>query len=149
MARATGLNQMTTIVLLSEDPVTSALAEGFSAGASFFPYTPIDKARLLKLIRATKGRIEHERRRFRRVSLRARVELTNENQELTGKTVGVSLNGMLVQASGVCAKGSAVQFALHMSHSSKPILGSGTVMRVEGTTQMGILIHPLPVAESA
>lgn len=137
LARASGLNQMTPIVLLSDDPVTSAVAEGFSAGASFFLYKPIDKARLLKLIRATKGTIEHERRRFRRVRLRARVELTSSNQELTGETVDVSLNGMFVSASGVYPKGSAVHFALHLSPGSKPILGSGTVMRVGGRKSDG------------
>lgn len=149
LARSSGLNQMTPIVLLSDDPVTSAVAEGFSAGASFFLYKPIDKARLLKLIRATKGTIEHERRRFRRVALRARVELTNANQELVCETVDVSLNGMLVQAPRILAKGSSVQFALHLSPGSKPILGTGEVMRVIGANQMGIQMHPLPVAESA
>lgn len=149
LARSSGLNQMTPIVLLSDDPVTSAVAEGFSAGASFFLYKPIDKARLLKLIRATRGTIEHERRRFRRVPLRARVELTNAKEELAGETVDVSLNGMLVHANGIFPKGSPIQFSLHLSPGWKPIVGTGMIMRVMGANQMGIQMNPLPVAESA
>jgi DNA-binding response OmpR family regulator len=149
LARASGLNQMTPIVLLSDDPVTSAVAEGFSAGASFFLYKPIDKGRLLKLIRAARGTIEHERRRFRRVPLRARVELTNGNQELAGETMDVSLNGMLVQTNGIFPKSSPVQFSLQLSPGWKPIVGSGMVKRVMGMNQMGIQMNPLPMAESA
>jgi DNA-binding response OmpR family regulator len=149
LARGSGLNQMTPIVLLSDDPGTSAVAEGFSAGASFFLYKPIDKVRLLKLIRATRGTIEHERRRFRRVPLRARVELANGNQGLTGETLDVSLNGMLVETTSTFPKGSPVQFLLYLSPGWKPIEGAGIVMRVMGANQMGIQMNPLPMAESA
>lgn len=149
IARASGINQMTPIVLLSDDPVTSAVAEGFSAGASFFLYKPIDKARLLKLIRATRGTIEHERRRFRRVPLRARLELTNGKEEVAGETLDVSLNGMLAQTTGTFPKGTTVQFSLYLSAGWKPVVGTGTVMRVVETNHMGIQMNPLALAESA
>ncbi|HTV59060.1 MAG TPA: response regulator [Verrucomicrobiae bacterium] len=149
MARSSGLNQMTPIILLSDDAATSAVSEGFSAGASFFLYKPIDKSRLLKLIRAMQGAIEHERRRFRRIPLRSKVKLSGSKLELTGETLDISLNGLLVQTSGTLPKGSTVQITLSLSPDTKPLSASGCVMRVLEPNQMGIQLNPLPVAESA
>lgn len=149
LARASGLNQMTPIILLSDDAATSAVSEGFSAGASFFLYKPIDKSRLLKLIRAMQGAIEHERRRFRRIPLQSKVELSSSKLELTGETLDVSLNGLLVQASGTLPKGSPVQITLHLTPETKPFSATGCVMRVMPHNQMGIQLNPLPVSESA
>ena len=56
--RRTGSNRTTPIILLSDDQRPCAMSQGFAAGASFFLYKPVDKERLLKLIRATQGRME-------------------------------------------------------------------------------------------
>ena len=50
-------NRTTTVVLVSDDQRPSALSVGFEAGASFFFYKPIDKDRLIKLVKATQGMI--------------------------------------------------------------------------------------------
>ena len=68
--RNSRFNRMTPIVMISDDQRPSALSVGFAASASFFLYKPIDKDRLLKLVRATQGAMEHERRRTRRVPIR-------------------------------------------------------------------------------
>ena len=59
--RTSRFNRLTPIIMLSDDQRPSALSVGFAAGASFFLYKPIDKDRLLKLVRATQGAMEHER----------------------------------------------------------------------------------------
>src|SRR5580692_3446738 len=64
--RSSGFNLKTPIVMISDDQKPGALSDGFKAGASFFVYKPIDRVRLMSLIRATQGTIEHEKRRFRR-----------------------------------------------------------------------------------
>src|SRR3984893_11313873 len=53
--RASGSNRLTPIVLVSDDQRPAAMARGFEAGASFFVYKPIDKERLLRLVRAAQG----------------------------------------------------------------------------------------------
>jgi CheY-like chemotaxis protein len=73
--RSSRFNRTTPIVLISDDQRPSALSVGFAAGASFFLYKPIDKAQLLKLVRATQGAMEHERRRTRRLTIPSRVRL--------------------------------------------------------------------------
>src|SRR5271163_2409260 len=73
--RRAGSNRKTPIIIMSDDQRPSAMTQGFEAGASFFLYKPIDKERLLKLIRATQGRMDHERRQTRRVALQSKVRL--------------------------------------------------------------------------
>jgi DNA-binding response OmpR family regulator len=147
-ARGSGFNQMTPIILLSDDQSTTAVSEGFAAGASFFLYKPIDKGGLLRLVRATHGAIEHERRRFRRVALQSKVRLSSDSGEIEGETIDVSLNGLLVRASRQIPAGSTVRVSLHLSPDTKPIVGSGFVMRTLADNRMGIQLNQLTMAES-
>jgi sigma-B regulation protein RsbU (phosphoserine phosphatase) len=148
LTRDSGFNRMTPIIMISEDQHTRVVAEGFEAGASFFLYKPIDKKRLLQLVRATQGAVEHERRRFRRIALRSRVQLTHEKGDWEGETIDVSLNGMMVSSSKTVPKGSSLGFSLHLAAGSKPVVGGGSVMRVIGENQMGILLDRMTLAET-
>src|ERR1700687_4982986 len=85
--RSSGLNRKTPIVMISGDQRPGALAESFQAGASFFAYKPIDRTRLMSLFRATQGTIEHEKRRFRRVPVRAKVQIKRGDKIVDGETV--------------------------------------------------------------
>ncbi len=148
LTRDSGINQRTPIILISDDQSPAAVSLAFAAGASFFLYKPIDKARLLKLIRATQGAIEHERRRFRRVALRSRVQLGFEQQEWEGETIDVSLNGMLVRGPARLTAGMTVRVNLYLSADMKPIVGLGSVMRLLNGNEMGIQLNQLTLAES-
>jgi len=147
--RGSGFNRMTPIIMISDDQNLSAVSEGFDAGANFFLYKPIDKGRLLHLIRATRGAIEHEKRRFRRVRHRAPVRLTWNKMEVQGETVDISLNGMLVKAARCVPSGSMVEVNLELSPGSKPIVGPAAVMRTMGENQMGIEFTQLNKIESS
>ncbi len=146
--RRAGSNRTTPIILLSDDLRPSAMSQGFAAGASFFLYKPVDKERLLKLIRATQGRMDHERRQTRRVSLQSKVRLRFGFEELLCETVNVSLNGILVTAPRTIPPGSAVQVSLELSQKMKPIMGAGSVVRILGGNQMGIHLDRLPLEAS-
>jgi len=146
--RRSAWNRTTPVILISDDQRPSAMAVGFEAGANYFLYKPIDKGRLLKLIRSTQGATEYGRRRTRRIPLQSKVRLLFGTEELEGETVDVSLSGMLVKASRLLAMGSPVQIALELSPRTKPMVGSGSVVRVMGGNQMGIQMDTLAVAES-
>jgi DNA-binding response OmpR family regulator len=90
--RRSGWNRTTPIILISDDQRPSAMSIGFEAGASFFLYKPIDRDRLLKLIRSTQGGTEYGRRRTRRVALQSKVRLKFGAEVLEGETVDVSLS---------------------------------------------------------
>jgi len=91
-------NRTTPIIVISDAQRPSAMSIGFEAGASFFPYKPIDKGRLLKLIRATQGSMEEATRRTRRVAFQSKVRLRCPAEELEAETVDISLTGVLVKA---------------------------------------------------
>ncbi|HKV25675.1 MAG TPA: response regulator [Candidatus Acidoferrum sp.] len=146
--RRSGYNRNTPIVLLSDDQRPSALSQGFAAGASFFLYKPIDKERLLKLVRATQGRMDYERRQTRRIPYRSSVRLRFGLEELQCETVDVSLNGILVRAPRMLPRGSTVQVTMNLSQAIKPIVGGGSVVRIQGGNQMGIHLDRLTLNES-
>ena len=146
--RRAGSNRATPIILLSDDQRPSAMSQGFEAGASFFLYKPVDKERLLKLIRATQGRMDHERRQTRRVAFQSKAKLRFGFEEIACETVDVSLNGILVKAPRMLPAGSTVQVSLELAQTMKPLVGAGSVVRVLGGNQMGIHLDRLPVGES-
>lgn len=147
--RGPGLNQMTPVILISDDQSTGAVSKGFAAGASVFVYKPVDRARLLKLVQATQGTIEQERRRFRRVPISAKVVIIFEGGEVEGETIDVSLNGLMAKATWDARVGSAVTVRLYLDPEAKPIVSSGSVVRIVAPDRVGIHLDPLPLGESS
>jgi len=146
--RDSAVNRMTPIILISDDQRPGALAKGFLAGASFILYKPIDKDRLLKLVRATQGNMEHERRKIRRVALQSRVWLRNGRQEIVGETVDISMEGVLVKAPRTFPVGSYVDIRMDLPKTVQPLVGAGSVVRLPTRNQMAIHLSCLSVAES-
>jgi DNA-binding response OmpR family regulator len=148
LTRDSSYNRMTPLVLISDDPRPNAMTQGFDAGASFFLYKPLDQDRLLRLVRATQGAIDHERRRTRRVPIRSRVRLRIAGQDIEGETVDVSMEGLLVKAQRTVPVGSSVDVCLQLSSESKPVTTVGCVVRLTGASQMGVHLGRLTPAES-
>jgi CheY-like chemotaxis protein len=146
--RDSGYNRMTPVILLSDDLRPGAVSEGFRAGASFFVYKPLDRDRLLRLIRATQGAIEVGLRRTRRVPLKSTVSLKIANHEFDVETVNISMEGMLVTAPRVLPVGSSVGIRLQMEEGMPPISGAGSIVRLHGKNAMGIHLGQLSPAES-
>jgi len=146
--RRTESNRVTPIILLSDDQRPSAMSIGFEAGANFFLYKPIDRDRLLKLVRATQGPMENDRRRIRRVPLQSRVQLRFGLENLEGETVDVSPSGLLIKAHRILPAGSSVGVRLHLSGKMEPIAGRGSVVRIVGGNQMGIHLDRLAPPDS-
>jgi two-component system chemotaxis response regulator CheY len=145
--RHSGWNKTTPIILISDDQRPSAMSVAFEAGASFFLYKPIDKERLLKLIRSTQGAMEYGRRRTRRVAIQSKVRLKFGADQLEGETVDVSLSGLLVKAGRALPEGTPVEVVLQLSPRIKPMIAVGSVVRVVGSNEMGIQLSQLAPAE--
>jgi len=146
--RDSGFNRLTPVVMISDDLRPHAMSQGFEAGASFFLYKPIDKDRLLRLVRATQGAMEHERRRTRRIPLKSKVQLRIGAQEIEGETVDVSMEGLLVKAPRSIPIGSSVNISLQLSKGSQPVVGAGCIVRLIAPNQMGIHLGRLTLEES-
>jgi CheY-like chemotaxis protein len=146
--RASGSNRRTPIVLISGDQRPAAMTEGFEAGASFFVYKPIDRERLLRLVRATQGALENVLRRTRRIPVKSKVQIQFRGQEIEGETVNVSLEGMLIRAPRMLPVGTSVEVRLHLNQATKPVVGAGSVVRLHGQEQMGIHLGRWTLEES-
>ena len=146
--RAAGFNQRTPIVMITGDDDPAVLARGFEAGASFFLFKPIDRERVLRVIRVTRGSIQREKRRYQRVAVRCKVSLESNHRKLDGTTLDLSLGGFQVEAPGVFAAGARVKVSLQLAPGVPPLRATGRVARVVEDNRMGIQFDNLTAADS-
>jgi CheY-like chemotaxis protein len=146
--RASGVNASTVIVMITGEEDRTVMRRAFEAGVEFFLFKPVERNKLLKLIRATAGPIERERRRFTRVRLRCRVSLESGNERLGGATLELSLGGALVQSDRAFPPSTLVTVSLELEASTPPMRSDARVVRTVGTDCMGIQFENLGANES-
>lgn len=139
--RASGLNRTTPIVVITGEEDNAVLKRAFEAGAAFLLFKPIDRHRMLRLIRVTEGSIQHEARRYQRVKASCKVSIECGLERLSGTTLDLSLCGLLVRASSTLPVESAVQVSLELKSGSAPLRVAARVMRVSADNCMGLLIE--------
>src|SRR5579864_4518442 len=122
--RGSGFNSKTPIVMITTPKYTGFLTEGFEAGASFLVYKPLDRTRLLRLVRVTQGAIDNEIRRSRRVAVELKARIQCGTEEIDAATIDVSLDGALVRAQRVFPSGMPVKISLFLGENN-PVVGQG------------------------
>jgi len=138
MARASGVNRRTPIIMVTGESKPDAMTRAFKAGANFFLFKPFDRGRLMRVLRAAHAPIEQERRKFQRVEVGLHAVLVAGNDKIEGTTVDLSLKGMLVEARHVFPVGSQIKFKVDLTSGQKSVNGSGRIVRVAGPLRMGI-----------
>jgi CheY-like chemotaxis protein len=146
--RASRVNASTVIVMITGEQDRTVMGRAFEAGVEFFLFKPVERNKLLKLIRATEGSIERERRRFTRVRLRCRVSMEAGSDRLEGTTVDLSVGGALVQSHRVFTLGALVTVSLEVEAGAAPLHSGARVVRIVGTDCMGIQLENLGPKES-
>jgi len=143
MARGSGLNRRTPIIMVSGQDSPDAMSKAFEAGANFFLFKPFDRGRLMRVLRAAHAPIEQERRRFHRVQVARHLSVQCGDDKLEGTTIDLSLQGMFVEAPKVFAVGSQVRLRLEVAPGQKPVNATGRVVRVASPQRMGIELEAL------
>ncbi len=146
--RTSRVNASTVIVMITGEEDRTLMGRAFEAGVELFLFKPVERNKLLKLIRAAEGPIERERRRFTRVRLRCRVSMESGNDRLEGRTADLSLGGMLVQSHRVFPPRSLVTVSLELEAGAPPLRSAARVARTVGTDCMGIQFENLEPKES-
>ena len=146
--RASRVNASTVIVMISGEQDRTLMRRAFEAGVEIFLFKPIERNKLLRLIRAAEGPIERERRRFTRVRLRCRVSMEVGNDRLEGTTLDLSLGGALVQSRHTFPLGTQVSVSLEVEAGKTPLRSGARVVRIVGTDCMGIQLENLGPKES-
>ncbi len=146
--RASHVNASTVIVMITGEEERTLMKRAFEAGVEFFLFKPVERNKLLRLIRVAEGSIERERRRFTRVRLRCLVSLEFANDRLQATTVDLSLGGVLVQSRRVFPPGTPVALRLDLEAGKPPLLSDARVVRTVGADSMGVQFENLAATES-
>ena len=91
--------------------------------------------------------MENDRRRTRRIPLQSRVQLRFGREDFEGETIDLSPTGVLVKARRILPAGSPVRVSLHLSGRMRPVVATGSVVRILGS-RMGIQFDRLDLTES-
>jgi c-di-GMP-binding flagellar brake protein YcgR len=148
LARASRINASTVIVMITGEQHQTLMTRAFEIGVMFFLSKPVERNKLLKLIRVAESSIDRERRRFVRVPLRCAVSIQSNDQQLEGTTVDLSSGGMLVQSYLVFPSGTLVKVKLELQSGSPPLQFEACIVRTIGTDRMGVQFSILDVKQS-
>jgi CheY-like chemotaxis protein len=139
--RASGLNRTTPIVMITGEDDRTILARAFEAGASFFLFKPIDRHRMLRLIRVAEGPMQREARRYQRVKVNCKVSIELNQEQVSGIALDLSLGGMFVQASRTLPMGSIVLVRLELGPGAPPLNLAARVVRSSANNSMGLQLE--------
>ena len=139
--RGNPLNRVTPVIVITGETQHGLMARAFQAGVNFFLFKPVDRTKLLRLVSVTQDSIENERRRFQRAKVVCKVAIIDASDRLEGKTLDVSLKGMLVQTGRPLSVGSSVNVAVELSPGAAPMRASARVVRLVGQECAGLEIQ--------
>ena len=146
--RASGINASSIIVMITGEQERTLMQRAFETGVTFFLFKPIERNKLLKLVRVAESSIERERRRFTRVPLERRVLLESNSKQIEGKTTDLSSDGMLVQSYLTFPNGTLLKVSLELQVGSAPLECEARVVRTVGTDRMGLQFKNVSKKES-
>jgi CheY-like chemotaxis protein len=146
--RASSLNASTVIVMITGEEDRTLLRRAFEAGVEVFLFKPVERNKLLRLLRVAEGPIERERRRFTRVRRRCRVSMESGNDRLEGTTLDLSFGGVLVQSRRAFPAGTRVTVSLELEVGAPPLRSAARVVRTIGADCMGVQYENLGTNES-
>jgi CheY-like chemotaxis protein len=142
LMRASACNQKTTVIMITGTEDRDVIRHGFQAGANFLLFKPVNNHRLLNLSRVAQSVAQRERRRFQRVAVSRKVQVSLGGECLEGETIDVSFDGLLIRAARTFEQGSRVNVRLFLSSGTQPITATGTVVRLVGP-HMGIHLEKI------
>jgi CheY-like chemotaxis protein len=137
-ARDSRINASVVIAMITGENDTTLMKRAFDIGVQFFLFKPVERHKLLKLIRVAEHSIERERRRFTRVPLQRPVMLHANDKQLEGTTVDISFDGLLVQSYLVCPAGTQVKLSLDLQNGSTPLQLEARILRTVGADRLAI-----------
>jgi CheY-like chemotaxis protein len=145
--RAAGFNQKTPLVMVTGESDLALQRRAFEAGANFFLFKPIERQRVLRVVRATQAFVQHEKRRFQRVPVVAKVSIAAGSETLDGTTLDLSLGGLLAALPSPPPEAADVAVFLHLPRGG-PLRARGKVVRVLPEGRVGIQFREMARADS-
>lgn len=147
--RQSSRNGRAPIIHMSARPDTQAMHRAFEAGGTFFLVKPLDRGSLSRLLRATRGIMIQERRRYWRIPLSGPLHCAVGPKALSGYRIrNLSATGMLIQGDSFLHPGARIYLAFSLPDSRGSLISAwGTVVRVDDRGQVGIRFVRLSQAD--
>jgi two-component system chemotaxis response regulator CheY len=146
--RASALNRTTPIVMITGESDRHLLSRVFEAGATFVLFKPVDRHRLMRLIRVSEDVIQRESRQFQRVKVTCKVSMQMDQVRSVGHTLDMSLNGAMVFADKTFPVGSLIRVELELAHGKDSLSGAARVVRLVGADCMGLQFENVPLDQA-
>jgi len=143
--RTSPVNRTTPIAMITGESDRGLLTRAFEAGATFVLFKPIDRHRLMRLLRVSEDVIQREARQFQRVKIACKVSMQFDHVRSVGRTLDLSLNGAMVCANKMFPVGSLLQVELELVEGRDKISGAARVVRVVGVDCMGLYFENVPL----
>jgi two-component system chemotaxis response regulator CheY len=143
--RASARNRTTPIVMITGESDRGLLTRLFEAGATFVLFKPVDRHRLLRLIRVSEDVIQRESRQFQRVKVTCKVSMQMDQERSVGHTLDMSLNGAMVCADKTFPVGSLIRVELELVQGRDTVSLAARVVRVVGVDCMGLQFENVPL----
>jgi CheY-like chemotaxis protein len=139
--RSSGLNQSTPLVMITGDQDHKVMQRAFQVGVNLFLFKPVDRSRLMRLLRAADNFIQSQRRRFTRIKACKSVSIQLGERRISGTSLDLSVGGMFVRSSATLPVGSTVCVGLDLQPGKPPVQLAARVVRVCGNDCMGLQIE--------
>jgi two-component system chemotaxis response regulator CheY len=143
--RASAINRTTPIVMITGENDRGLLSRVFEAGATFVLFKPVDRHRLMRLLRVSEDVIQRESRQFQRVKVTCKVSMQMDQERSVGRTLDMSLNGAMVYADRTFSVGSTIRVDLELNHGKALLSLAARVVRVVGVDCMGLQFENVPL----
>jgi CheY-like chemotaxis protein len=145
--RASGLNRTTPIIIITGERERGLTARAFEVGASFLVFKPVDRTRLLRLVNIVQPSIDYERRQHQRFKVTCKLSVISGSDRLEGRTLDISVKGMLVQLSTLLPIGSSISLTIELRPATPPVLATARVVRSVGKDCVGLEIDNMSGAD--
>jgi CheY-like chemotaxis protein len=139
--RKSALNRETPIVMLTGENNVDALRQGFKSGATCFLTKPVSRERLATLIKAMRGPMATQRRRYPRLPLRATVKCKagpRFDRDFVAGSSSISEGGMALGPSSGVGPGEEVELEFALPDAPEPVKARGRVLRTELTDRFAV-----------
>ena len=135
--RESSWNQSTPIVIVTGISGVETMKQGFDAGGTFFLEKPIERHKLLRLLRAVRGAMFQNRRGFVRVPLHTQVVCQSKGATMTGMSFNISRSGMLFEAPSL-RSGDQVKVSFNLPGTTVTVDALATVVRIDERQRAGV-----------
>jgi CheY-like chemotaxis protein len=135
--RQSSWNKSSPIIVVTGSNGGEAMQKVFEAGATFFLQKPVDRHKLLRLLRVAQGTMTETRRRCIRVPLEVKVDCEVRGVMTTAMSRDISEGGILVESAHL-PPGEQVRLSFQLPANPVDVTATGLVVRLYEPRRVGV-----------